>query len=313
MIAEATRTHILQTAERLGYRANTTARNLQSSRTGLIGYAWHAALSDSQPHFILDRFIYHLAYAAERFGFHLLTFTQPPDHPIMTYQELTGSRRVDGFILAETRYDDPRIAMLMQNDVPFTCFGRSTTEWDFAYVDTDGEYGMHEATRHLLDNGHERLAFLGWTPASVSGAHRLRGFERALADASLGGSGRIYQHEYTPDVLEGIIAAWATEPAAVRPTGVVAVSDLVAAQVIPIARRYGLEVGPKLALVGFDDIPTASYLQPSLTTVRQPLAKLAELAVCGLLAQFETPEQPYAQHVLTTELVVRESSTLYVW
>jgi DNA-binding LacI/PurR family transcriptional regulator len=128
MVSEGTRQHVLSIAQMMGYKANSTARNLQSSRTGLLGYAWHADPTDS-PNLVMEQFTYLLAQAAEHANYHLLTFTLPTDDPIRVYTEFIQSGRVDGFILAGTTYDDPRIAYLIEQPVPFVSFGRANPAW----------------------------------------------------------------------------------------------------------------------------------------------------------------------------------------
>src|SRR5215510_7425809 len=97
-VGKETRQQVLEAVERVGYRPNITARNLKSSQTRLIGYAWHEVPHD-QVNPVLDRFTYHLAQAVEAAGYHLLTFTHPLHDPYPVYNEMIRTQRVDGFIL----------------------------------------------------------------------------------------------------------------------------------------------------------------------------------------------------------------------
>src|SRR5215213_4303179 len=80
-VSEPTRKHVIEAADRIGYRPNVTARNLRSNQTRLIGYAWYDAPSENVPagrlNTVLDWFTFYLARAAEQSGYHLLTFTYP--------------------------------------------------------------------------------------------------------------------------------------------------------------------------------------------------------------------------------------------
>jgi DNA-binding LacI/PurR family transcriptional regulator len=308
MVGERTREQVLQVARDLGYKANITARNLQSSRTGLIGYAWHRNPSD-QPHFVMNEFIYHLAQAAEAQNYHLLTFTHSNADSIAVYDELIQSGRVDGFIIADTIYDDPRIRYLMKRRFPFVSFGRANPSWDFHWVDTDGEAGMRIATDYLLSIGHRRIAFLGWPKESLSGNHRLDGYKSALEAVGISiRDDYIIHNDYAHNSIERAFEYWLSQPLADRPTAIIAISDYVAVAAIRVAEQYGLQVGQNLSIVGFDDAPFVSYFQPGLTTLGQPF----EMITTHLVKQLDSlirGENPLPKTLLVIpELIVRASS-----
>lgn len=308
MVGEQTRQHVLEVARQLGYKANVTARNLQASRTSLIGYAWHLN-PDDQPNLVMDQFIYHLAQAAEAAGYHLLTFTHPDRDPIAVYAELIQSGRIDGFVLAGTEHDDPRIRFLIDEKFPFVSFGRANPAWDFHWVDTDGCAGMRAATEYLLENGHTRIAFLGWPQDSLTGNYRLAGYFEALAAAGIAPrEDYVIHNDYARNSIEKAFDRWAALPAAERPTALVAVSDYVAVAAMRAAEQYGHRVGETISVVGFDDAPFVRYLQPRLTTLRQPFAAISACLV-GMLDTLVRGESPAQRtHLFTPELIIRESS-----
>ena len=243
----------------------------------LIGYAWHTHPSD-HPHSVMDQFIYHLAQAAESRHYHLLTFTHPYDDPLGVYAELIQSGRVDGFALAETTYNDPRIAFLIEQKFPFVSFGRANPGWDFHWIDTNGRAGMQMATNYLMDIGHQRIAFLGWPEDSLSGNDRLTGYVDALQAGGLAlREDYILHNDYAQNSIERTFTYWLDLPTAERPTAVVAISDHIAAAAMRTAERFGLRIGEQLSLVGFDDAPFVHYLRPELTTVRQPFNLMTTL------------------------------------
>jgi DNA-binding LacI/PurR family transcriptional regulator len=308
MVGERTREQVLRVARDLGYKANITARNLQASRTGLIGYAWHRNPTD-QHHFVMNDFIYHLAQAAEAQNYHLLTFTHPSADPIAVYSELIQSGRVDGFIIADTVYNDPRIRYLIDRDFPFVSFGRANPSWDFHWIDTDGEVGMRMATEYLLEIGHRRIAFLGWPHDSLSGNHRLAGYQAALQNVGISiRDDYIVHNDYAHGSIECAFEYWLARPVEDRPTAIIAVSDYVAVAAIRAAEQYGFQVGRTLSVIGFDDAPFVSYFQPGLTTLSQPFATITSHLVTQLDAIIQgTPSTPKTCLVPPT-LVIRASS-----
>ncbi|GAB4528226.1 MAG: LacI family DNA-binding transcriptional regulator [Anaerolineae bacterium] len=308
MVGEQTRLQVLETARRLGYRPNIIAQNLRASRTSLIGYAWHVNPSD-KPNLVMDQFIYYLAQAAEAANYHLLTFTHSNDDPISVYEELIRSGRVDGFILAETRLDDVRIRYLTEKKFPFVSFGRANADWRFNWVDTDGQEGMCLATEHLLALGHERIAFLGWPEDSLTGNYRLSGFLEAMHSAGLPvPPGFIVHNDYNKNSIEKAFQRWQSVPQLERPTAILAVSDFVAFAAMRIAEQFGYITGKTMSIVGFDDAPFVRYLQPGLTTIRQPFAPISELLVNQLHLLIEGDTPALLNRLMPPELVVRESS-----
>lgn len=304
-----TRQQVLAAVERVGYTPNVNGRNLKASQSRLIGYAWHATPPD-EVNPVLDRFTYYLAQAAEALGYHMLTFTYPPDDPLPVYNDLIRTRRVDGFVVASTVTDDPRIRFLIERGFPFVSFGRANPAWDFHWVDTDGRQGMREAVEHLVSLGHERIAMIGWPEESISGSFRVEGYTEALAAAGITPrSDYLLRGENSEQSGRAAVAHWQRLPQAERPTAVVAVSDLVAIGVMHGAEEHGLTVGRDLSVVGFDDMYMSQHLRPALTTVRQPIPQISQELIHTLeqiLNKGEPPER--CQRLFTPSLIIRQSA-----
>lgn len=308
-VAPETEQRIWNAVAALGYRPNISARNLRTQATNLIGYGWsHTPGSYSHP--VLDRFLHSVAYAAEARGYHLLTFLVPDDEhsDLSPYMELFARRQVDGFILANTIQNDPRIATLIEHQIPFASFGRANDGWDFCWVDVDGRHGIKLAMEHLLSRGHRRIGFISWPEGSQSGYHREQGYLSYLEEAGI-----IFVPEWlrrgSDSAQTGAygFAGLMSLPAARRPTAVVCVSDLIAVGAMNAAAAAGLEPGHDVAITGFDDVPMAQFLHPALTTVRQPIPEAGEILIEMLLAQLNGMPMPSKSVLLRPELVVRES------
>ena len=309
-VTPETRERVLNAVRRLGYRPNIIARNLQASETRLFGYTWRPTPPDSfNP--ILDRFLHSVAEAAARHGYRILTFpTASAEEELAAYEELVLIGQVDGFILSNTDLNDQRVRALLDMKFPFVAFGRSNPDWDFPWVDVDGTAGTELATAHLVERGHRRIACLAWPEQSLTGQYRLQGYLKGMAQAGL---------EVRPEWIvrtenfhqEAYNVTWRllSLPPEVRPTAIVAFTDLMAIGAINAGWDAGYQVGRDLAVVGFDDAPVAQFIRPPLSSLRQPIAEVGErLAVmlvdlvCG---------RPIAEpHVLLRpELIVREASS----
>lgn len=308
MVSAKTARLVLETAERLGYRPNITARNLQSSRTGLIGYAWHT-LPGEEPHWLMDRFIYYLAQAAEEVGYHLLTFTHPYSDSIRVYDELMRAGRLDGFVLSETNTGDSRIPFLLEKQFPFVSFGRSDPHLAFEWVDTDSIAGTRQAVEYLAELGHRRIAFCGWNEDSLTGNFRYEGYQSAMLERGLSiPSHYITRGVYGDEHLREAFAQWTALPRIEQPTALVAVSDYVAITAMRVAVEYGFRIGETLSIVGFDDTPVGTYVTPTLTTLRQPLRTITSALIQMLEAILQKEPYDPPQRLFPPELIIRASS-----
>lgn len=307
-ISEATRQLVIETAERIGYTPNVTARNLRFSRTNLIGYAWHEVpLSRVNP--VLDRFTYYLAHAAEEAGYHVLTFTHPEKDPIPAYQELMRMRRLDGFVLSESQLNDPRVSMLLEEDFPFVIFGRTTTPDDrIAWADVDGESGVAMAIKHLVELGHRRIGIVGWDNQTTVNYFRLKGFRSAMTRAGLPvPADYIILGDRGEAAGRQALRRWMTLPKRERPTAVLTASDFEAIGVMREAELNGLTIGDTLSVIGFDDMPLSEHLHPSLTTLSQPIPEAASIVMDMLHNIINNQQLKQSQHLLAPELIVRAS------
>ncbi|MCX7683081.1 MAG: LacI family DNA-binding transcriptional regulator [Anaerolineae bacterium] len=307
-VSEATRAKVLEVAAELGYRPSAIARGLRAQESRTIGYSWHRVPADRW-HPILDRFLYSMAEAAEAQGYHILTFTQPPEKRWQPYEELMLTGRVDGFILSETNWNDERIHHLLERGFPFVAFGRANEEWDFPYVDVDGEAGMRQAVEHLVGLGHRRIGIIAWPTGSLVGDYRYQGYVNALAEAGVSPDPDwVMRAEHSEMAGRKAAHTLLNLPAHRRPTAIVAVSDLLAIGAMNALHEAGLQPGRDIAVVGFDDIPTAQYLCPPLTTLRQPIDEVGRLVVEMLLKIIRGETLAERRVLLKPTLIVRESS-----
>ena len=308
-VSEATRARVLAATKELGYRPSVIARSLRAQESRIIGYSWHQLPPDHW-HPILDRFLHSMAEAAEAQGYHILTFTSSPGSEAwQPYEKLMLTGRVDGFIVSNTDRDDARIRHLLDSGFPFVAFGRANEEWDFPYVDVDGAAGIRQAVEHLLALGHRRIGLIAWPETSLTGQYRYQGYVAALHAAGISPDpARVVRTEHAEASGRQAMRTLLNLPPDRRPTAVVALSDLMAIGGINAIYEAGLQPGHDVAVVGFDDVPMAQYLQPPLTTLRQPIAEVGEQAVNMLLQLIRGEELVERKVLLPSTLIVRESS-----
>jgi DNA-binding LacI/PurR family transcriptional regulator len=301
----ATLARIQAEVGRQGYRPDRSARSLRSRRTGLLGFSMPRAASASGA--VGDRFVHAVTDAAERAGYHVLLFADTGTSAMAAYQALIAQRAVDGFVLADTTAGDRRQGWLAERNIAFAAFGRRWTDPEVgSWVDVDGAAGIAAIVRHLAEQGHRRLGFVGWPAGSGVGDDRLAGFERATRAAGLDVAG---VERGRNDHATGARLTSRLLRRADPPTAVVCVSDDMAIGADAAVRAADLTPGRDVAITGFDDSPAAAVPALSLTSVRQPLDRAGEHVVRLLAACLADRTATAERVLLEPTVVVRASSS----
>jgi LacI family transcriptional regulator len=209
----------------------------------------------------------------------------------------------DGLILTPPASDHAELLEeLVRRKVPFVRIQPGTQIGLSASVYVDNEQAACDMTRHLLDLGHRRIGFIVGDRGYAASGQRLSGYLRALSEAGLGlDLTLVRQGRY--DFASGAAAAEELLALAERPTAIFASSDDIAAGALATAHRLGVHVPDALSIAGYDDTAFAAVVWPALTTIRQPIRALAEMAADLLLAPGDAIERRQLAH----ELVIRDS------
>jgi LacI family transcriptional regulator len=222
---------------------------------------------------------------------------------------LGGRRSVAGLLLIGARLDDPVIARCRKTGAPFVLVNNAAREPDVSSVDCDNVSGARAAVRHLLDLGHRRIALIAGPENSSNARDRRRGYEEAIRAAGLTPDpGLVMPGNFVEEGGRRAMEALLARPD--PPTAVFAANDVLALGAIAALRAAGRRIPDDVALVGFDDIPVARYVEPRLTTIRQPIYDIGRRAAEIVLDHAAFPPDsppPPDREVLQTQLVVRES------
>jgi len=302
-----TRERVQQAIRKSGYQPHALARSLVTNRTQIVGMVIPEAVTTlfTDPFFPLVLRGATEACNAHQYHLMLSLFTASADRHEM-YQRVLLSGYLDGAIVASTSLDDPLFSDLLQDRIPFVSIGRHPNK-RVHYVDADNVTGARMAVEHLIRQGYRRIATITGRLDTFHGQDRLEGYRQALqahriqVDESLivegdfaERSGRVGMQRLLPDSPDAVFVA----------------SDMMAIGALKALRQAGWQVPHDVALVGFDDIPAASVIEPALTTVRQPIERMGSMAVDLLLSVLENSseeEAPAHRIILPTELVVRAS------
>jgi LacI family transcriptional regulator, galactose operon repressor len=305
-VSSATRRRVKEAARALNYHASHAARGLR----GLSAKTFGLVLPFRQSHVEHAPFMELLggideAIAADGFDV-LLAHSSSGADELSACRRLILSRKVDGLILVRSRASDPRFAELRAHQFPFVVYGRADTAETCA-AEVDNVAGARLATEHLLALGHTRIAYIGGPPDLTLALDRWDGFCRAMHNAGKQPDPALVTHaDLTADSGEAAFHRLfgKLEP---PPTALFVATDAMALGAMRAAREVGLEPGRDLAVVGFDDVPSAVFADPPLTTIRQHPHEVGVVLGQMLLDQLagRVIQEPY--RLLTPQLVVRAS------
>jgi LacI family transcriptional regulator len=241
-------------------------------------------------------------------GYHTLFEPIPPEDRTGAYAQLIRERHVDGIVLSGPRFDDHALLKIHAEGAPVVLMGQLPNT-SIPFVDVNNVGGARLAMAHLMALGHRRIGLITNAPLEyTASADRLEGYKQALAEAGLPYDEALVQFGmFTPQ--SGQVAMQALLALRPLPTAVFVASDTVALGALQAIHQLGLRVPEDVALVGFDDIPLAAFLDPPLTTVRLPATGLGWGAAELLIRLITGDDEIRESHViLDTELVVRASA-----
>ncbi|MEV6512363.1 LacI family DNA-binding transcriptional regulator [Streptomyces sp. NPDC051642] len=300
--SDETRRRVQETAERLGYRPNIAARNLKGGRSGLIG-VMTLDLTNQYGLEIVRGIADELA-AAER---ELLINATYQDAVRETERvEFLARGLVDGVLMVAPVLDQQTVDAVLHTKLPCVIVDPRRLATPLPRVTVDNYHGMRQGVQHLIDLGHRRIAYIRGEEDLESTNVRYQGYADALRLAGV-------------DIDERLVVSCdfsylcgfrttARLIAEHSPTALAAGADLMALGALDAARAHGLDVPGQFSVVGFDDLPQAAQTFPGLTTVRQPLHDMGQIAARALLSLIDG-QPPLMEHMqLPTTLVVREST-----
>ena len=290
-------------AAELGYRPNVLARAMVSGRSRIIGLV--VAYLENQFYPVALEL---LSNALQAKGYHILIFTAPnsTDGIDSVMQDLMDYQ-VDGIVAASVSMSSDLAARARSAGIPVVLFNRGQNGEGFSNVTSNNVLGGAKVAEFLMAGGHERIAHIAGWQGSSTGRDRQEGFVSALEAAG---------HEPF-DVLEGMykrdIAMAAARSLVDRPDPADAIfvgNDHMAFAVMDAVRDAGMTPGRDISIVGYDDVPMASWGAYDLTTLRQPVNRMVDATVETLIDQIETTAGSPGLFEIEGELIVRSSARI---
>ncbi len=279
LVAADTTARIQRIATDLGYVPSATARSLKTSRSQVLG-AIVNRISDPFYSEVLDG-IQDVLFSAG-YSLFLAATDHNPDREKAILRAMT-ERRVDGLIVCSVFVNRQFLAHFTAHNAPLVVIHNRAYGDASNSVYHDDRYGEQQMTRHLIELGHTRIAFVNNARAGRETEERLEGFQEAMHAAGL-----TVPLEYVVNAATGQLAAGS---AAVRPlldlphppTGLVCFNDMLAIGAMQVLRERGKRVPDDCSVVGFDNIPFSAFVTPPLTTFDQPKYELGQEAAQMIL------------------------------
>ncbi|HUG46398.1 MAG TPA: LacI family DNA-binding transcriptional regulator [Sphingomicrobium sp.] len=310
-VRDKTRRQVLEVIKKLHYSPNAAARSLAA------GEATHIGLLYSNPSAAyLSQFLVGALDAARAAGAHLVIEACQSDDEADQAQTARhiAEANVEGVILPPPLSEAvPILTELAVAEVPVVTVAMGKLYSNALNVRIDDFAAAREVTEYLLSLRHRRIGFIKGHPQQIASAERERGFLTAVQAAGLASDDIMVEQGYFT-FRSGLEAAERLLDRDNRPTAIFASNDDMAAAVVGVAHRRGLDVPGDLSVVGFDDTAPATTVWPELTTVRQPVSTMAGAALDMLMADLRARRRggspTPAERVLAHELVIRQSTAL---
>lgn len=298
-VSGATKERVRKAAERLGYVPSDVGRALSSGRTRRVGLLLTDLENQFYPHIIAPAF-----HQLESRGYQLMLHTEAADNDVVA--ERLISNGLDGVLLATSTIDSVVPLRLRDRGLPFVYFNRTSAAVQADSAVVDPVRGMAEVADTLYERGHRRIAaILG--PANTSTAiNRELALREALAHHGISIPAR-YIHRGHFDTATGYAGAERFLSMPQPPTAIVCGNDVVAFGALNAARSAGADVPGDVSVVGFDDLPSASWPIIRLTTIAYDLDAMVRQAADLLIERIEDPERPAKECAFESQLVMRDT------
>lgn len=306
-ISSETRNRVRQVAEELNYHPNSSAQKMARGKTLVIGLILRQKPEKAYADLFLPDVMAGISGVIRENGYQMLFIPLPPEDKENTYSKLINERHVDGLIVSGPTEDDYELVEMYNSGAKIVMMGKIPGS-NIPFIDIDNQKGAETAVAHLVSLGHKRIALITNAPLNfASSKDRLIGYKNILAKHQLPyDENLVFYGDRTPESgYHAMLALLQIDP---RPTAVFIASDAVAIGALNALFENHIQVPEDMAIIGFDDIALARYLNPPLTTVHLPAYSLGLGAASLLIQQLNQDDSENTQIFLQTKLIIRRSS-----
>ena len=302
-VSAAMRARVMKASRELDYTPNAIARSLITRRSNLV-----AVLISNLTNLYYPEVLSELSQHFVRRGMRVLLFTLPHEADVDRTISKVWEYQVDG-VVAAARLTTEQVAEFERRRIPLVLYNRTLRDKAVNAVICDQIAGAHALVTRLAGAGHKRFGIIGGPKDSVVGQERVRGARERLAELGLREPVVVpgnYDYESGARGLRLIVDEIGRPPEAV-----ICANDVMAIGCVDAARHtLGLEVPAKLSVAGFDGVEPSTWLSYNLTTLRQPVQKMAQAAADMLAALIGNPDAHPEKRVFSAQLIEGGTSRL---
>ncbi len=301
-VAPETRQRVMEAARELGYTPNAIARSLVMQQTNIVGILVSHISSPFQP-YVLEKLVQEL----QHIGRQALVFSSGPNQEFDDVLPTVLQYQVDALIVTAATLSSERLSEFERKGTPVILFNRYTPGELASVICCDNIEGGRLVANLLLDAGHSRLAYIAGNQNSSTNRDRQKGYTDRLWERGAVNL-LVEQAQYTYE--EGYAAARRLLERAEPPDAIFCAGDIIALGAVDAARDMAVKVPEELSIIGFDDIPMASWSAYSLTTIRAPVDQMIDLTMSLLVERLEVPDSKPVVKLLPGTLIPRRSARL---
>ena len=306
-IALDTKVLVRKTAVELGYVPNMHARRLASGKADTIAFVMPRTDGQLNAAF-LGELMTGMAESLTARGWDLSVLVpRSLDEELAMYRNISRTRHVSGLIISRTLTKDIRFQLLNELKIPFVAHGRSLDSEDAAWIDVDNAAAFRVMAAHFFALGHRRIAHIGGPDTYNFAVQRAKGWRAALEKAGI---------QFTPDLHEVADLSFNGGEMAMNrllaidepPTAICCISDVVAIGAMRALRAHGLVPGREVSVIGYDGLDIGAWLEPPLSTMKQPLQSAGQQLVEIVTSMVEKGHMPTDHQKLYRATLVRRGT-----
>lgn len=307
-ISAETKKKVRKAMKDLGYHPNINARNLVAKSTKAIAVIMPSSADKALQNPFFPEILRGIGSITHSMQYSItLSSGQTEVEIFEEVQRLVHGSYVDGVILLYSRLEDRVTSFLREMKFPFVIVGKPYENMnEITHVDNDNFVAGKEITRHLIENGHEKIAFIGGSKELFVTIDREAGYEAALQEAGLevSDSYKIHTEFLKSGGREAVETLLSLD---IPPTGIVITDDLMSVGVLSLLEESGVRVPQDISLVSFNNVYLSEIIRPALTTVDIQIHELGAQSAKALIEKTVNKSEPVKRISIQHQIVYRDS------
>lgn len=309
-ISDATKKHILQLCEEMGYVPNLSARSLVSKKSYTIGIVFEEITGVGLQHPLFSKILESFKSRVEAQGYDIMFLSKNMGLQHGGYLEHSRRKQVEAILVLCSNFESEEMKKLYKSDIPVAVIDYSYA--NVSNITSNNKRGVHQAVKHLHDLGHTEIAHIYGSLELDIGNRRKEYFELAMEKLELEVkdefmvSGEYFSKEDGYNAMNHILELEK------QPTAIFCASDMIAIGAIQAIKEAGLSIPEDYSIVGFDGIDLGQLISPRLTTIKQNTRRIGEISASLIQQMIDDKEHRQLTETTTVDTVLLAGETTRV-